>query len=102
MRFSPGNAQSIGARAEQQDSFGFSDSHSTEFVARAGVAAVVADGMGGLANGSAASQAAIATFLAAYEAKQPGETIPNALDRALREANRSVVALFSKGQKESG
>ena len=42
----PGNAQHIGARSEQQDSFGFSAFDDAGFVSHAGVLAVVADGMG--------------------------------------------------------
>ena len=59
MKFSPGIAQHIGARADQQDAFGFSDPAEKSFVSHGGVAAVVADGMGGLENGKEASQTAI-------------------------------------------
>ncbi|MFL6414852.1 MAG: PP2C family protein-serine/threonine phosphatase, partial [Bryobacteraceae bacterium] len=93
MKFLPGNAQHIGARSEQQDSFGFSDPSNAAFVAHAGVAAVVADGMGGLANGKAASQTASKTFLQAYESKVSSETIPDALLRSLQVANNAVLAL---------
>lgn len=93
MRFSPGNAQHIGARDEQQDSFGFSDPSDPSFISHAGIAAVVADGMGGLANGSAASSTAVKVFLSAYESKGPAEPIPEALLRSLREANRAVAGL---------
>lgn len=102
MKFPPGNAQHIGARSEQQDSFGFSDPDNRSFVAHAGVAAVVADGMGGMANGGAASQAAVHAFLMAYEAKEPEESIPDALLRSLNSANQAVLSLWrNAGAKES-
>jgi serine/threonine protein phosphatase PrpC len=93
MKFSPGNAQHIGARADQQDSFGFSDPSDKSFVAHAGISAVVADGMGGLANGSVASSAAVNAFLKAYESKEPAESIPEALLRSIQSANQAVTGL---------
>jgi PPM family protein phosphatase len=96
MRFLPDNAQNIGDRSEQQDSFGFSDPGDPAFVAHAGVAAVVADGMGGLANGGAASCAAVQAFLNAYAEKGPDEPVPDALLRSIRAANQAVMALWRK------
>ena len=86
----PGNAQHIGARSEQQDSFGFSAVDDAGFVQHAGVLAVVADGMGGLALGKDSSATAVRTFLATYASKEPEEKIADVLDRALHAANRAV------------
>lgn len=86
----PGNAQHIGARSEQQDSFGFSAFDDAEFVKHAGVLSVVADGMGGLALGKDSSATAVQTFLATYAAKEPDEKIAAVLDRSLHAANRAV------------
>ena len=97
MKFAPGNAQHIGARSEQQDSFGFSDPDDRAFVAHGGVVAVVADGMGGMENGSAASAAAVRAFLAAYESKEPAEPIADALLRSIQSANDAVARLAGKG-----
>lgn len=52
--------QDIGAREDQQDSYGISD---PEAYAQQGIMAVVADGMGGLANGRAVSSALVRTFI---------------------------------------
>ena len=93
MRYLPGNAQDVGSRADQQDSFGFSDPNDGAFVAHGGFLAVLADGMGGLQHGQAASSAAVKTMLDAYRAKTAQESIPQALDRALRQANDAVLAL---------
>jgi serine/threonine protein phosphatase PrpC len=46
-----GNTHHIGARESQQDSFGISDISNKELCDKKGVFAIVADGMGGLANG---------------------------------------------------
>src|SRR5262245_47929517 len=56
MRFLPGNAQHIGARTSQQDSFGFADPDDIEFISHGGFLAVVCDGMGGMEHGDAASR----------------------------------------------
>ena len=90
MELSPGNAQALGSREEQQDSFGFSDFGATDFVAHAGILAVLADGMGGMQGGAEASRIAVSTFLSEYTKKEPDESIPDALRRALSNSNESV------------
>jgi serine/threonine protein phosphatase PrpC len=93
MKVVPGNAQHIGTRAEQQDDFGFSRLDHRDFIAHGGVLAAVTDGMGGMAMGQEASRVAKEALLRAYMAKQPQESIPRALERALRAANEAVLAL---------
>jgi protein phosphatase len=93
MRVVPGNAQHIGARAEQQDAFGFSDPSDRAFVGHGGILAVVCDGMGGHANGREAAQGAVRSFLDAYGAKIPEESPDDALKRALLAANGEVRRL---------
>src|SRR5437016_4842993 len=93
MKLRVGNAQHIGKRSEQQDAFGFSDPKDSRFRKHAGFLGVVADGMGGTANGRAAGRAAVRAFLQAYQAKTPKESIVAALDRSLQEAHRAVLAV---------
>lgn len=89
----PGNAQWIGTRSEQQDAFGFAGCSAQGANPPSGVLVVLADGMGGLREGRAASQLAVKTMLASY-ADQPSATpVPEALALALRAANRAVYAL---------
>jgi protein phosphatase len=90
IRFVPANAQHIGTRQNQQDSFGFSDLSDERFLAHGGFVAIVADGMGGLAHGDAASRLAVKTFLETYAAKPETEPLPQAMERALRAANSAV------------
>src|SRR5271155_3011497 len=93
MSFLPGNAQHIGARSSQQDSFGFGDPEDKAFLAHGGFVAVVCDGMGGMEHGDAASRTAVRTFLEAYRRKSPEESVPEALERSAREANECVVEM---------
>ena len=93
MRFLPANAQHIGSRHYQQDSFGFGDPEDSKFLEHGGFLAVVCDGMGGMEYGDAASRTAVRAFLEAYSRKTPLESIPAALERSVREANHQVVSL---------
>ena len=56
-----GNAQNIGKRSNQEDAFATSDVNNQHLVRENGVLAVVADGMGGLADGELVSAAAVST-----------------------------------------
>jgi protein phosphatase len=100
----PGNAQWIGRREEQQDSFGFAGFDRESFRAHAGVLAVLADGMGGMSNGREAGRLAVQQMMAAYLEKRPDESIPDALMRGLTTANRAVhdLACASEGEGNVG
>ena len=55
--------------------------------------AIVADGMGGMVNGDAASQAAVKAFVTSFQGKESGETVIDALQRSLLKANEEVFNL---------
>src|SRR5579871_5655494 len=93
MRFLPANAQHIGDRHSQQDSFGFGDPDDRAFTSHGGFVALVCDGMGGMEFGDAASRAAAHAFLDSYKTKTAAESIPGALQRSTRAANDAVVTL---------
>ncbi|MBF0376719.1 MAG: serine/threonine-protein phosphatase [Desulfamplus sp.] len=93
MKISPGNAQHIGERKEQQDSFGYSDIEDKEFVRHGGVLAVVADGMGGLACGADASRLAVKIMLREYMTKSENEKVIEALKRSIITANEAVHSM---------
>jgi PPM family protein phosphatase len=97
MKVIPGNAQDIGARESQQDAFGFSSSGDAAFEDHGGFMMVLCDGMGGLANGAAASTAAVNAVLAGYQRKLPLEPIPDALNRVINEAHRAVCEVSGEG-----
>ena len=88
MNLKAGNAQHIGARPQQEDSFGFSDPTDKAFICHGGFLGIVADGMGGLTQGGAASTTAVRSFLASYQTKTPKESVVDALLRSLLETNR--------------
>ena len=101
MRYIPGNAQNIGARQSQQDSFGFGEIEDEAFVAHAGFLAIVCDGMGGMQHGELASKTAVKAVLDVYRTKTPEESIPDALERSARAANDAVCDLsHSMGNSE--
>jgi len=93
MRYLHGDAQHIGSRRYQQDFFGFSDSADQPFQAHGGLLAVVCDGMGGMEHGDIASQTAVRTVIEAYVRKTPEESIPQALERSVQQANERVFAI---------
>jgi serine/threonine protein phosphatase PrpC len=94
MRIIPGNAQNIGQRKSQQDAFGYSDLHDEALTLKIGVLAILADGMGGLANGGEASRIAVQRVLDTYSSQVlAGATIPQALDQAVAAADAGVVAV---------
>lgn len=95
MQFECGFGQDQGRRNEQQDSFWVSTGDESFWLGQPGVLALVADGMGGCADGAAASrlavQAFVKTFGEVFEPKLPEATTPEqALDQALKAANRAV------------
>ncbi len=102
MRYLSGDAQHIGSRHYQQDCYGFSDGKDPEFSRHAGFLAVLCDGMGGMERGDLASQTAVRALLDAYAHKTPAESISDALERSLREANRRVLAIADELNSEAG
>lgn len=96
LTFTPANAQHIGARGEQQDSFAFSALEDSAFRVHGGLLGIVADGMGGLEGGQLVSATSVEAFLAGYKRKLPSETIPAALYRSLEEANRAVLTVAKR------
>lgn len=100
MELRPGNAQWIGRRAEQQDAFGFCGFTQDWHRGEGGVLAVLADGMGGMEAGGAASRLAVRTLMAVFDGRGPDEPVPEALSRALDETNRAVYDLACQGAGE--
>lgn len=74
-----GNVQGIGAREGQEDSFALVNASDPEAMARQGLFAVVADGMGGLADGKAVSEAAVDGFLHLFQTLDAAGDVPRQL-----------------------
>lgn len=90
--------QDIGARDDQQDSYGMTDINQ---YSQYGVMAVVADGMGGLANGKAVSSALVRTFVEGFGVVAAYPKCSDALlDLAIR-ANEQINRML-QGQERSG
>ena len=78
-----GSVHGIGRRSSQQDSFGFAEKEG-EFLA------VVADGMGGLAEGDRVSQQVVVTMLSGFD-RSSGDIAPDVLLYDLVDQAASVV-----------
>lgn len=102
MRFTPGCAQHIGMRTEQQDAFGFSDIDDPQLVARSGVLAVLADGMGGLPLGRQAAEAAVEAALTAHQQAPAGMPAPDLLQGIALQADSRVRAIRDREGCEAG
>ena len=93
-----GNAQHVGSRKDQQDSFGIS-SIDDNVVSERGVLAVVADGMGGLNNGGVLSKAAVRAALRSFQ-NEPAEKNDEML--LLRTLKRAKDAVADTGVTDGG
>lgn len=97
-----GNAQHQGARPYQEDSFGFSDisPHVTE---SKGILAVVADGMGGLANGKEVSSTIVTAMLEFFNSDQSVCRSGEDLKKAAAAFNERICDTYCKsGKVEAG
>lgn len=102
MNVIPGGAQHIGAREDQQDSFGFSDFENEDFVKKSGVMAVLADGMGGMSNGAEAGSTAVRVMLQQYMSRDSAEGISETLEKALLASNEAVIDVAKNAGMEWG
>ena len=84
-----GNAQDIGARNEQQDSFGISNMQE-ESVQTRGILALVADGMGGMSNGFQYSKLTVQTALQSFNNEIPEKDDETTLLRILKRITDAV------------
>ena len=73
--FKFGNAQHIGTRKQQEDSFGFSDLSDAELLSRRGICAVLSDGMGGLSSGREVSELTVLRTLEFFKTMSDKEPV---------------------------
>lgn len=88
-----GVAQWIGSRERQEDAFAVLDSPDPAIPEPTAILAIVADGMGGMEHGDAASHTAIATFLRSWQRDGSMDLAPQSLSKALSAANAKVCGL---------
>lgn len=92
LRYSFATVHHQGKREYQEDSFGFSDVTNAELVAKRGVLAVVADGMGGLKNGKSCSERTVNFFRKWFPSLNPAGSVPAQLRNVTLEINREIYA----------
>lgn len=93
---SAGNAQGIGRRANQEDSFGVSDVYDASQLSERGILAVVADGMGGLEKGEEISAAATQSMLREFPQAPPALSPSQLLLYLVHQANREALQLAER------
>ena len=94
-----GNVQGIGQRERQEDSFAVCNVSDPAALEREGFFAVVCDGMGGMADGNEASEAAVASFVQLFRSLLAEGDIP----RQLREGAQAVSdGIFQRFHGQSG
>lgn len=85
------NLQGIGAREGQEDSFAILGASSP---AESGLFALVADGMGGMLDGKAASEWAAECLLQLYQERLPGQPMPEWYYQTVHAVSDSVYQRF--------
>ena len=90
--------QHIGTREDQQDSYGVSEPGD---YSEKGLIAVVADGMGGLANGRMVSSALVRSFISGFTKSDPRQNSADFLLEQAMIANAGVNQML-QGQQSSG
>ncbi len=96
-----GNTHHIGEREDQQDSFGVSNIMDKSYAMQNGILAVVADGMGGLANGGRVSALVVSSMIEMLSNTNGEMSEHQKLLKMLYFANSNVNELL-RGEEESG
>lgn len=98
-----GNAQHIGKRSSQQDSFGYSNLVSEEIIKQYGILAVLADGMGGLSDGKQVSDYAVNAMLTMFTETDGSTFCPENLLVMAESLNDRVNEAFpAEGNVQAG
>ena len=90
LSYAVANLQGIGRREQQEDSFAFGHALGDEEVEKRGLFFVVADGMGGMADGRLASETVVKSLLSDYEGFDLQGDVPEQLASAVLKAGRQV------------
>ncbi len=92
------NLQGVGSRPRQEDSFAFVNAMDVTRIREDGLLAILCDGMGGMQDGKVASETAIASLRADFQALDRAGDIPAQLyDSAVRASARVCDLLGGEG-----
>jgi protein phosphatase len=92
IRYLVGNMQGYGARARQEDSFGFINAFNVDRIKEEGMLFVVCDGMGGMKDGKIASETAIESIHDAFADMDRQGDIARQLRESIYKASEDVEA----------
>ena len=95
MYINTGNSQNQGARPYQEDSFGYSNIIDSNVVSNKGIFAVLADGMGGLANGKSVADYVVQTSITMFDSINPQGNISDQLKKIAYYINENVCKTYS-------
>ncbi len=95
--YAVGCAQTIGGRPYQEDSYGAPDWRNPAVLASRGLLGIMADGVGGLNNGQAASGAVVRGMLNIFSQQDPNRTGSNRLLEMAAYAQSEVLKLNQQG-----
>jgi serine/threonine protein phosphatase PrpC len=90
-----GNCSHQGARDYQEDSFGYSNIVDSKAISEKGFVAVLADGMGGLANGRAISDYVVSSFIKMFDLLDYGALFPAQFKNMVTKINEEVCRNFT-------
>lgn len=96
-----GKAHGIGARSKQQDSFGVSQMQE-DVIRDKGILAILADGMGGMANGEKASMATVISCLNYFDTHDMSESVSDDMLAMAENANVEVKDVLGDSRGASG
>ena len=97
-----GNAHNVGRRGNQEDSFAISDLTDAKLLHTAGILAVVADGMGGLADGEVVSAGVTSSVMREFPNLPSSLTPPQKLHYLVEKANESGNAVTGAVKNHGG
>lgn len=95
LTFQVGNIQGVGGRERQEDSFALLHAADAGEIARQGLFAVVADGMGGLEDGKQISEGAVDTLLQLFQALNDEGDIPRQLKEGICAVSDGLFQRFA-------
>lgn len=88
-----GTLQGVGRRRQQEDAYGWLHASDVISIKEKGLLAMVADGMGGMMDGQAASATAISSLTAQFQTLQYDEDIPEQLCQMVHNASAAVYEI---------